>query len=127
MLNGSKLIGFVATMRPKLAKEFYRDILGLSLTEENPFALVFGSNGIMVRVQKVQDHSPAQHTVLGWEVDDITSAIRKLSEQGVRFERYEQLTQDALGIWITPNGSKVAWFKDPDGNILSLTEFAPHQ
>ena len=123
MLNTSKLIGFAATTKPKLAKQFYRDVLGLSLIEDNPFALVFDANGIMLRVQKVQDHSPAGHTVLGWEVDDIATIIRQMTKKGVAFERYEGLQQDGLGIWTSPAGAKVAWFNDPDGNILSLTQF----
>jgi predicted enzyme related to lactoylglutathione lyase len=123
MLNTAKPICFAATTNPKLAKKFYEDVLGLSLIEDNPFALVFNANGTMLRVQKVQNHSPAKHTILGWEVDDIANTIRGLSEKSVHFERFDGLPQDALGAWTTPDGSKVAWFKDPDGNILSLTQF----
>jgi catechol 2,3-dioxygenase-like lactoylglutathione lyase family enzyme len=123
MLNTAKLIGFAATTNPASAKKFYKDILGLSLVEDNPFALVFDANGTMLRVQKVQNHSPAKHTILGWEVDDLAAAIQRLVKKGIRLERYDGLVQDALGTWITPDGSKVGWFKDPDGNILSLTEF----
>jgi catechol 2,3-dioxygenase-like lactoylglutathione lyase family enzyme len=123
MLNTAKPICFAATTNPNLAKKFYKDVLSLSLVEDNPFALVFDANGTMLRVQKVQEHSPARHTVLGWEVADIAATIRQMAKKGVRFERYDGLTQDPLGVWISPVGAKVAWFNDPDGNILSLTQF----
>jgi len=127
MLNHSKVISFAATTKPALAKKFYKNSLGLSLIEDNPFALVFDANGTMLRVQKVQSHSPAQHTVLGWEVDDLDAAIQRMIKEGVQFERYDGMIQDELGAWTTPNGSRIAWFKDPDGNILSLTEFQGSQ
>jgi catechol 2,3-dioxygenase-like lactoylglutathione lyase family enzyme len=123
MLNQLKLICFVATTKPAEAKAFYGDTLGLSLVEESPFALIFDANRTMLRVQKVRELSPAAFTTLGWKVGDIHSTIRQLSTKGVRFERYDGLPQDELGVWTTPDGSKVAWFKDPDKNILSLTEF----
>lgn len=118
-----KLICFAATTKPVVAKTFYGDTLGLSLIEESPFALVFDANGTMLRVQKVRKIPPTSYTALGWEVADIRSTIQGLSEKGVRFQLYDAVPQDELGIWVTPDGSKVAWFKDPDGNILSLTEF----
>jgi catechol 2,3-dioxygenase-like lactoylglutathione lyase family enzyme len=123
MLNASKLIGFAATANPAQAKKFYRDTLGLLLIEDSPFALVFDANGTMLRVQKVESLSPAGHTILGWEVDDIDATIKQMTSKGVHFERYDGMAQDASGVWTTPGGSRVAWFKDPDGNILSLTEF----
>ena len=123
MLNKSKLISFAATTKPAEAKAFYGDTLGLSLVDDGPFALVFDANGTMLRVQKVREISAAAYTALGWEVGDIRLTIQQLSKKGVRFERYDGLPQDELGVWTTPDGSKVAWFKDPDGNILSLTEF----
>jgi predicted enzyme related to lactoylglutathione lyase len=123
MLNASKLICFAATTKPAVAMKFYRDTLGLSLIEDGPFALVFDANGIMLRVQKVESLPPVRHTILGWQVDDIGSTIERMTKRGVRFERYEGLPQDVLGVWTTPDGSRVAWFKDHDGNILSLTEF----
>jgi hypothetical protein len=76
-------------------------------------------------VQKVRELHPAKHTVLGWEVADIHAKTRELTSRGVRFERYDGLAQDESGIWTTPSGAKVAWFKDPDGNTLSLTQFDP--
>jgi catechol 2,3-dioxygenase-like lactoylglutathione lyase family enzyme len=127
MLNRSKLIGFAATTNPERAREFYGETLGLPLVEESPFALVFDAAGTMLRIQKVESLSPARHTTLGWEVEDIGATIHQLTENGVRFERFPGLPQDDLGIWTTPDGSQVAWFKDPDGNTLSLTEFRSRQ
>jgi catechol 2,3-dioxygenase-like lactoylglutathione lyase family enzyme len=127
MLTKSKPICFAATTKPAEAKAFYGDTLGLSLVDDGPFALVFNANGTMLRVQKVREIPLAAYTTLGWEVGDIRSTIQRLCKQGVRFERYDGLPQDELGLWTTPDGSKVAWFKDPDGNILSLTEFGKKQ
>ena len=123
MLNKSKLICFAATTRPAEAKAFYADTLGLSLVDDGPFAIVFDANGTMLRVQKVRGLPPRAFTALGWEVGDIRSTIERMRKKGVCFERYEGLPQDDWCVWTTPDGSKVAWFKDPDGNILSLTEF----
>jgi catechol 2,3-dioxygenase-like lactoylglutathione lyase family enzyme len=124
MLTKSKPICFAATTQPEVATKFYRDVLGLKLVQDTPFALVFDAHGTMLRVQKVQSVTPAGYTVLGWEVDDIGASAGGLTKKGVCFERYEGLPQDASGVWTTPDGSKVAWFKDPDGNTLSLTQFA---
>ena len=105
------------------AKAFYRDILGLRLlSEEPPFALVFDANGIMLRLGMGKERAPVQGTVLGWQVPDIITAVRDLAQAGVQFERYGFMKQDELGVWTAPTGAKVAWFKDPDGNILSLSE-----
>jgi catechol 2,3-dioxygenase-like lactoylglutathione lyase family enzyme len=123
MLGNSQLIGFAATKHSELTKGFYRDVLGLRLMEDSAFAIVFDANGTMLRIQKVQEHVPAKHTTLGWRVGDIRSKIDELSKKGVRFERYERLPQDERGIWCTPDGAEVAWFKDPDGNTLSLTQW----
>jgi catechol 2,3-dioxygenase-like lactoylglutathione lyase family enzyme len=123
MLNSSKAIAFVATTNPAGAREFYEKKLGLSLISEDAFALVFDANGTMLRVQKVQELSPAQYTALGWEVADISVEVEELGKKGVVFSRYEWLQQDDRGIWTSPGGAKIAWFKDPDGNTLSLTQF----
>ncbi len=123
MLSGAKPVCFVATAKPAAAKKFYGKVLGLSVVEDSPFAIVFAMNGIMLRVQKVQAVSSARYTALGWEVDDIHKAAEKLRKSGVHFEIYAGLGQDEAGIWRSPNGAQVAWFKDPDGNILSLTQF----
>ena len=122
MINGAKIVCFVATAKAAAAKKFYRDVLGLSLLEESPFAIVFDAGGTTLRVQKVENVSPPSYTALGWQVDDIRAAIKRLNKNGIEFERYPGMGQDELGIWSAPSGALVAWFKDPDGNILSLTE-----
>ncbi|MFZ0961486.1 MAG: VOC family protein [Terriglobia bacterium] len=122
-LSKYNIIGFVTIVDVERAKSFYRDTLGLRLvSEEPPFALVFDANGIMLRLGMGKERPPVRGTVLGWQVPDITATVRDLERAGVRFERYEYLKQDNLGIWTSPTGAKVAWFKDPDGNILSLSE-----
>src|ERR1017187_4365830 len=112
MLNESKMISFVATKNPAAAREFYGQTLGLSFVSDDPFALVFHGNGRMLRVTKVHDLNPAKHAVLGWDVQDIQTTIKELSTRGVRFERYAGLPQDEQGVWTSPAGAKVAWFKD---------------
>lgn len=124
MLSESKLVGFLATVKPAEAKRFYESVLGLKLVEDGPFAIVFDSNGTALRIQKVGAVSKIGYTALGWSVDDIRAMVQQLTERGVGFERYEGLSQDPAGIWRTPNGSSVAWFHDPDGNLLSLTQCA---
>jgi catechol 2,3-dioxygenase-like lactoylglutathione lyase family enzyme len=123
-LGGQRIIAFVATRDPARAKEFYRDTLGLELAAEQlPFALVFDAHGIMLRVTVVKELISAPYTVLGWRVGNIAEAARKLRAAGVHFERYPGIPQDEQAIWTSPDGAKVAWFKDPDGNTLSITEF----
>jgi len=119
----SKIISFVATRNAASARKFYEEVLGLAFISEDPFAVVFDVNGTMLRVQKVPELRPARHTVLGWEVHDICAEIEALTKKGIRFERFDGLPQDELGIWTSPSGGKIAWFKDPDGNTLSLTQF----
>src|SRR5665213_2344159 len=106
MLNTSKIISFVATKNPEIAREFYEKTLGLSLVSDDPFALVFNVNGTMLRVAKVQELTPAKHAVLGWDVQDIRAAIKELSKQDVRFERYSGLPQDEQGIWTRQSARK---------------------
>jgi catechol 2,3-dioxygenase-like lactoylglutathione lyase family enzyme len=123
-LSQYDIIGFVVIVDVERAKAFYRDTLGLRLvSEEPPFALVFDANGIMLRLVMGKQLPPAYGTVLGWRVPDIAAAVKDLNKAGVAFERFEGMKQDELGIWASPSGAKIAWFKDPDGNILSLTEF----
>jgi catechol 2,3-dioxygenase-like lactoylglutathione lyase family enzyme len=123
MLNQATVVTFVATARPDEAKEFYEKTLGLRLAYDDMFAIVFDLNGIMLRVQKVQEFTPPAYTVLGWDVADIHQEIKELTARGVRCERFEGLEQDESGVWVAPSGAKLAWFKDPDGNTLSLTQF----
>jgi catechol 2,3-dioxygenase-like lactoylglutathione lyase family enzyme len=121
------MIGFVVTSNPEKAKTFYGDVLGFRLISDDNFALVFDANGTMIRVGKGQAFTPAQNTVLGWQVDDIHGAIRELTQRGVHFEQFNLpfMKQDELGVWTAPNGDQVAWFKDPDGNVLSISQHNP--
>lgn len=122
-LGNYNIIGFATIVDVARAKEFYRDTLGLRLaSEEPPFALVFDANGIMLRLGMGKERPQVPGTVLGWQVPDASAAVRDLEGRGVQFERYDFLKQDAHGIWAAPSGAKVAWFKDPDGNILSISE-----
>jgi catechol 2,3-dioxygenase-like lactoylglutathione lyase family enzyme len=122
MLTQNEAISFIATSDATVSRGFYESTLGLELVADEPFALVFDLNGHMLRIAKTNDLTPAKHTVLGWYVGDVAEKVRELMARGVAFERFERLQQDALGIWTSPSGAKVAWFKDPDGNNLSLTE-----
>jgi catechol 2,3-dioxygenase-like lactoylglutathione lyase family enzyme len=123
-LASSSLVAFVGVCDPDRGKSFYRNRLGLRLvSEELPFALVFDVQGTMLRVTVVPEVKPAKFTVLGWKVPDIQGAVSSLYKAGVEFQRYAGLQQDGLGIWTSPNGARVAWFHDPDGNILSVTQF----
>jgi catechol 2,3-dioxygenase-like lactoylglutathione lyase family enzyme len=122
-LRSRKIMAFAGVRDPERAKAFYRDTLGLQLVNEQlPFALVFDAQGIMLRVSIVEQVAAAPYTVLGWEVPDIAAAVKELGDAGVGFERFEGMKQDNLGVWKSPGGARVAWFKDPDGNLLSLTQ-----
>lgn len=122
-LGQYNIIGFITIVDVARAKEFYRDTLGLKLvSEEPPYALVFDANGIMLRLGMGKELPPVPGTVLGWEVPDASAAVTDLEQAGVRFERYDFLKQDTQGIWTAPTGARVAWFKDPDGNILSISQ-----
>ena len=122
MLAHCDIIAFIATTHPEQARAFYSEVLGLRLMEDTPFALVFDANGTMLRIQKVQALTSAGHTVLGWHVVDVYEAVEILLKRGIIFDRYPGLLQDEQGIWTTPDGNKIAWFTDLDGNTLSLTE-----
>jgi catechol 2,3-dioxygenase-like lactoylglutathione lyase family enzyme len=122
-LSNYNIIGFVTIVDVDRAKSFYGDTLGLRLvSEEPPFALVFDANGIMLRLGMGKQLPPASGTVLGWQIPEIDSVVRTLATAGVQFERYEFLKQDDAGIWTAPTGARVAWFKDPDGNTLNISE-----
>ena len=123
MLQNARIMTFVGTRDAARARSFYRDTLGLTLVEENSFALVFDANGVMLRVTNVHELIPARYTVLGWEVPDIASSVRDLAAAGVVFSRFPGMTQDDDGVWTSPAGARIAWFSDPDGNVLSLTQF----
>jgi catechol 2,3-dioxygenase-like lactoylglutathione lyase family enzyme len=122
MLANSPIVAFVATTDPSRAKAFYRDILGLLLISEDEYALVFDAHGTMLRVAIVGEIVQAPYTVLGWQVGDIGATVRGLAAKAVTFERYAWMEQDDIGVWSAPSGAKVAWFKDPDGNLLSVSQ-----
>ena len=123
MRQTARIMAFVGTRDAARARQFYRDTLGLTLVEENSFALVFDSDGIMLRVTNVHELNPAPYTVLGWEVPDIAASVRELTAAGIVFSRFPGMTQDDDGVWTSPGGARIAWFQDPDGNVLSLTQF----
>jgi catechol 2,3-dioxygenase-like lactoylglutathione lyase family enzyme len=122
MLASAKIVGFVPTKDAKKAREFYEKKLGFEFVSDDQFALVLRAGQNMIRVAKGAKFTPAQYTVLGWEVQDIAAVVKWLSDRGVVFEKYPFVQDQQTGIWTTPNGDKVAWFKDPDGNILSVSQ-----
>jgi catechol 2,3-dioxygenase-like lactoylglutathione lyase family enzyme len=125
ILGGSKLVAFVPTTDPVKARSFYEGVLGLRLVaDEAPFALVFDANGTMLRVTTVREHAAAPFTVLGWDVDSIESTVEKLGAAGIEFLRYPGLNDsEPRAIWTAPSGARIAWFHDPDANVLSVTQF----
>ena len=113
---------FLATSNKAESKLFYESKVGLRYVSGNPYALVFNAGEFELRIQIVKTVLAASYTALGWSVNNIEKAIEKLSSNGVIFESYENLVQDKYKIWHSPGGAKIAWFKDPDNNILSLTQ-----
>ncbi len=122
MLGSTNIVAFVPTRDANKARAFYVDVLGLGFVKDDGFALVLDANGIMVRVTKAPEFKPAPFTILGWQVSDIEKVAAELAKKGVHLERFGFFEQDKLGIWTAPTGDKVAWFKDPDGNILSVSQ-----
>jgi len=122
MLGSTNIVAFVPITNSDEARAFYEGILGLRFVKDDGFALVLDANGIMIRAAKMKEVAPAQFTILGWQVSDIENVVRALATKGVRFEIFGFFKQDELGIWTAPTGDKVAWFKDPDGNILSVSQ-----
>ena len=120
----NRVVTFLLTKDAPAALAFYRDTLGLCFLRDDGFALVFDMNGVMLRISKVSEFTPAQNTVLGWESDNIAATVDKLAAKGVALNRYPNMGQDERGISAFPNGDKVAWFKDPDGNVLSISQHA---
>jgi catechol 2,3-dioxygenase-like lactoylglutathione lyase family enzyme len=123
MLGEAKLVAFCATRDGARARRFYVDTLGLRAISEDDYALVVDANGTMLRLQKVGSFTAHSFTTLGWQVADIAATVGHLAGRGVQFEKFPGMEQDANGVWHAPGGAQVAWFKDPDGNILSLTQF----
>ena len=126
MLANSKPVILIPTLDRERARVFYRDVLGLSFISEDDFAVIMQSAGIMIRITPVRDFTPHEFAILGWEVADIAEAVSGLGARGVAFEHYDfpWMSQDALNVWTAPDGTQVAWFKDPDGNLLSVTRHA---
>ena len=122
MLGAASPVAFVATTDAGRAHAFYEHVLGLSFLADEEFALVFDLDGTTLRVTRVDRLDPQPFTVLGWRVDSAEDSVRGLTARGVVFERYPALEQDALGIWTAPSGARMTWFKDPDGNVLSISE-----
>jgi catechol 2,3-dioxygenase-like lactoylglutathione lyase family enzyme len=122
VLNQSALVCFVATADAERARAFYEGNLGLALAEDNGYSLIFDANGTQLRVQRVETVAPHPYTALGWEVADLAATVRSLAADGVAMARFPGLPLDADGIWDTPDGSRVAWFHDPDGNTLSVSQ-----
>jgi catechol 2,3-dioxygenase-like lactoylglutathione lyase family enzyme len=118
-----KPILFLATADAGRARDFYQHVLGLEFVADEPAALVFHVAGLMLRIQKVQHVHAAPYTALGWAVSNLRPSVHALRQAGVAFERYDGMDQDADGIWRSPGGAQVAWFRDPDGHVLSLTQF----
>jgi catechol 2,3-dioxygenase-like lactoylglutathione lyase family enzyme len=118
------VVTFLLTQNPEAAVAFYRDKLGFRFLRDDGFALVFDMNGIMLRIGKSKSFTPAQNTVLGWESRDIAETLHTLVARGIAFERYPNMGQNPDGICTFPNGDQVAWFKDPDGNVLSVSQHA---
>ena len=121
-LRDQPLQSFIPISDADKATIFYRDVLGLELLEDTPFALVFAVSGGALRLAKTPDFTPQPFTVVGWEVDDIASGIAELARHGVTLLRFDGLPQDEAGVWRTPDGTQVVWFNDPDGNVLSLSQ-----
>ncbi len=125
MLGSSALVTMIPTTDPARARAFFEGVLGLGCVAEDRFAVVLNANGAVLRITDVGSASsfvPQPFTIAGWLVTDIERDVRDLQARGVRFERFEGMPQDELGIWRSPAGARVAWFKDPDGNVLSVTQ-----
>ena len=122
MLASSKLLGFVPTKNAAASREFYESKLGFEFVSDDPFALVMRAGDATIRIAKVPNFKPAPYTVLGWEVSDIEGVVKWLQERGIACEKFPWVEDKELGIWSAPGGDRVAWFKDPDGNVLSVSQ-----
>jgi catechol 2,3-dioxygenase-like lactoylglutathione lyase family enzyme len=124
MLGDATFVGFIPVRNADSAREFYCSTLGLKAVEQTPVALVVDAGGVSVRLVEVPDLRPQPFTIAGWRVSDISATVVLLTQAGVPIKRYEGMDQDEQGVWTTPSGDRVAWFSDPDGNVLSVTAFA---
>lgn len=123
MLGNQDIMAFVSTADAGKARPFYEEVLGLTVTRTDPYGIQFDANGVRLRMSFVNGLKPASYSILCWVVADIGSMLAALAARGVVFEKYDGLAQEESGIWSAPDGTKVAWFKDPDGNVLSLAQF----
>jgi len=124
VLTTSTVIAFAPSTDLARSRSFYEDVLGLTVADQSEYACVFDANGTMLRVTAVSEVAHPGYTVLGWQVSDISHTVAHLESRGVLFARYDGMDQDAHGVWTTPGGDQIAWFNDPDGNVLSLTQFS---
>jgi catechol 2,3-dioxygenase-like lactoylglutathione lyase family enzyme len=122
MVSESEVMGFIPTKDVARARAFYEEKLGLRFISNDQFALVVESHGTLIRITKINEFTPAPFTILGWRTQNIEDEVQSLSARGVSFQRYPGMAQNNLGIWDSPSGAKVAWFKDPDGNVLSISQ-----
>lgn len=128
LLGNADIIAFVPTRDPAKARHFYESTLGLEFISEDPFALLFNAHGVMLRIANVAGvvgFTPAPFTILGWRVESVERTVQELARKGIEFQRFTGMNQNQLGIWKSPSGAQVAWFKDPDSNILSVTQDRP--
>lgn len=124
MLAQAHLVAFAATTDGAKALEFYHGILALTVLSDDQFAIAFDANGTELRVQKVEHFTPQPFTSLGWQVADVAAVVKQLAKHGVSTERYPWMEQDGNGVWSAPSGARIAWFKDPEGNLLSVAQYA---
>jgi catechol 2,3-dioxygenase-like lactoylglutathione lyase family enzyme len=123
VLSSSGVVTFVLTRDREASKAFYTGVLGLKFVADDPFATVLDMHGAVLRIVHIDNYQAGPHPILGWEVADMTQAVQELNGKGVTMTIYEGFGQDALGVWTSPDGkAKVAWFTDPDGNVLSLAQ-----
>ncbi len=118
------LFAFIPVSDSERAKTFYQDVLGLTLLEDTPFAVVFRTPGGTLRLAKTPDFKPQPFSLVGWVVPDLDADMAALKGKGVHFERFDGLPQNEQGVWTVPDGTRICWFRDPDGNLLSLTQEA---
>ena len=121
-IKTSKPTVFLATADPEKSLVFYRDQLGLEFVEDSEYALVFNLSGADLRISKVPEHTPLGFTVLDWQVADMDAVLGDLSAAKVQLEEYDFVTLDERKVWTTEDGTQIAWFKDPDGNVLSVSQ-----
>jgi hypothetical protein len=122
MLTDKNVKAFLCITDSVKAKAFYQDMLRLKLSGEDSYGLEFELHSTTLRLSLIPSHQPATYTVLGWQVNDIYAEMKELGAQGIVFEQYNLTDQDKHGVWNAPGGTKVAWFKDPFGNLLSIDQ-----